>query len=134
MTTSRRQAVRNVLAGSTSFRSAQDIYAEMRAGGAKIGLTTVYRALQALSDAGEIDVLRTDEGESVYRVCATGGHHHHLVCRRCGRTVEVAGPDVERWAESVGTEHGFTDVTHTVEVFGTCPSCSAAAERGSRAG
>lgn len=124
MTTSRRQAVRKVLAASTSFRSAQDIYAEMRASGAKIGLTTVYRALQALSDAGEIDVLRTDDGEAVYRACATVSHHHHLVCRRCGKTVEVAGPDVERWAEAVGKEHGFTDVTHTVEVFGTCPSCA----------
>lgn len=124
MTTSRRQAVRKVLARSTSFRSAQDIYAELRAGGAKIGLTTVYRALQALSDAGEIDVLRTDDGEAVYRACASESHHHHLVCRRCGRTVEVAGPAVERWAESIGKEHGFTDVTHTVEVFGTCPSCA----------
>jgi len=130
MTTSRRQAVRKVLAGSSSFRSAQDIYAEMRAGGAKIGLTTVYRALQALSDAGEVDVLRTDDGEAVYRACATGSHHHHLVCRRCGRTVEVAGPDVERWAEAIGNEHGFTDVTHTVEVFGTCPQCSEAAKAG----
>jgi Fur family ferric uptake transcriptional regulator len=137
--TSRREAVRQTLAGSTSFRSAQDIYAEMRADGAKIGLTTVYRALQALADAGQIDVLRTDDGESVYRACASGTHHHHLVCRRCGRTVEVAGPAVERWAEAVGTEHGFTSVTHTVEVFGTCPSCSAspaepAAEPAVRAG
>ncbi|GGM65957.1 transcriptional repressor [Thermopolyspora flexuosa] len=130
MTTSRRQAVRKVLAASTSFRSAQDIYAEMRASGAKIGLTTVYRALQALSDAGEIDVLRTDDGEAVYRACATVSHHHHLVCRRCGKTVEVAGPDVERWAEAVGKEHGFTDVTHTVEVFGTCPSCAEEAKAG----
>jgi len=130
MTTSRRQAVRKVLAGSSSFRSAQDIYAEMRAGGAKIGLTTVYRALQALSDAGEVDVLRTDDGEAVYRACATVSHHHHLVCRRCGKTVEVAGPDVERWAEAVGKEHGFTDVTHTVEVFGTCPSCAEEAKAG----
>ena len=130
MTTSRRQAVRKVLAASTSFRSAQDIYAEMRASGAKIGLTTVYRALQALSDAGEIDVLRTDDGEAVYRACATVSHHHHLVCRRCGKTVEVAGPDVERWAEAVGKEHGFSDVTHTVEVFGTCPSCAEEAKAG----
>lgn len=127
---SRREAVRQVLTGSASFRSAQDIYAEMRAGGAKIGLTTVYRALQALVDAGEVDVLRTDDGESVYRACATATHHHHLVCRRCGRTVEVAGPAVERWAEAVGAEHGFTDITHTVEVFGTCSSCAEAVRSG----
>jgi Fur family transcriptional regulator, ferric uptake regulator len=122
--TARRDTVRGALASSEGFRSAQDIYAALRADGTKIGLTTVYRALQALSEAGEIDVLRTDDGESVYRACRTGGHHHHLVCRVCGRTVEVAGPPVERWAEAVGAEHGFVDVTHTVEVFGTCADCA----------
>ena len=120
----RRDAVHDTLRQSAGFRSAQDVYAEMRQHGAKIGLTTVYRALQALADGGQVDVLRTDDGESVYRACATGEHHHHLVCRRCGRTVEVEGPAVERWAETVGTEHGFTEITHTVEVFGTCASCS----------
>lgn len=128
--TSKREAVRQVLAGSTSFRSAQDIYAQMRADGAKIGLTTVYRALQSLADAGQVDTLRTDDGESVYRACATGGHHHHLVCRNCGRTVEVAGPAVERWADAVGAEHGFTSITHTVEVFGICAACRAVASAG----
>ncbi|MBB2912123.1 Fur family ferric uptake transcriptional regulator [Streptosporangium becharense] len=124
----RRDAVHAVLQQSEGFRSAQDVYAEMRAEGAKIGLTTVYRALQALAETGRVDTLRTDDGESVYRACASGHHHHHLVCRKCGRTVEVAGPAVERWAEAVGTEHGFTEITHTVEVFGTCAGCSTTAE------
>ncbi|MER7499711.1 transcriptional repressor [Nonomuraea pusilla] len=123
--TTRRDAVHDTLRQSEGFRSAQDVYAEMRNHGAKIGLTTVYRALQALADGGKVDVLRTDDGESVYRACATESHHHHLVCRRCGHTVEVDGPAVERWAEMVGSEHGFTEITHTVEVFGTCSSCSA---------
>ncbi|MEV0585909.1 transcriptional repressor [Nonomuraea sp. NPDC050310] len=124
--TSRRDAVHDTLRRSDGFRSAQDVYAQLRSDGAKIGLTTVYRALQALADGGLIDVLRTDDGESVYRACATDAHHHHLVCRRCGRTVEVAGPAVERWAEAVGAEHGFSEVTHTVEVFGTCADCATA--------
>ncbi|MDF5754152.1 transcriptional repressor [Spongiactinospora sp. TRM90649] len=128
--TSRRDAVHDTLRRSEGFRSAQDIYAEMRAEGAKIGLTTVYRALQALADNGEVDVLRTDDGEAVYRACASGTHHHHLVCRRCGHTVEVAGPAVERWAETIGREHGFSDITHTVEVFGTCSSCAAGLKAG----
>jgi Fur family transcriptional regulator, ferric uptake regulator len=122
-----RDAVHEILRQSTGFRSAQDVFTEMRADGAKIGLTTVYRALQSLSDDGRVDVLRNDDGESVYRACQNQAHHHHLVCRRCGRTVEVAGPDVERWAEVVGAEHGFTEITHTVEVFGTCQSCSTGA-------
>ncbi|GAA0963514.1 transcriptional repressor [Actinocorallia libanotica] len=130
MTTARREAVRRALGAGEGFRSAQDIYAALRGEGSKIGLTTVYRALQAMAESGEVDVLRTAEGEAVYRACATEDHHHHLVCRSCGRTVEVEGPAVERWADAVGAEHGFTDMTHTVEVFGTCPACAAAGRRG----
>ena len=121
--TGRRDDVRRALSDKESFRSAQDIYADLRSSGSRIGLTTVYRALQVLCDAGEVDVLRTDEGEAVYRACRTGEHHHHLVCRVCGRTVEIEGPAVEKWAEAIGAEHGFRDVTHTVEVFGTCEEC-----------
>lgn len=123
MAGNRRDDVRAALAYSEGFRSAQDIYADLRSSGSKIGLTTVYRALQSLSESGDVDSLRTDDGESVYRACASTGHHHHLVCRSCGRTVEVSGPAVERWAQTVAGRHGFTDVTHTVEVFGTCSDC-----------
>ncbi|ROO83693.1 Fur family zinc uptake regulator [Actinocorallia herbida] len=125
MTTARRDAVRRALAGGEGFRSAQDIYAVLRAEGSKIGLTTVYRALQALSESGEVDVLRTADGEAVYRACSSVEHHHHLVCRSCGRTIEVAGPAVEKWADALAAEHGFTEMTHTIEIFGTCPDCGA---------
>ncbi|MEV2275069.1 transcriptional repressor [Nocardiopsis sp. NPDC049922] len=120
----RRETVRQALTGSTGFRSAQDLYADLRAEGSKIGLTTVYRALQALSDSGEVDVLRTDDGEAVYRACDSEAHHHHLVCRKCSTAVEIEGPAVEEWAAEVGARHGFTGVTHTVEVFGTCADCA----------
>ena len=92
-------------------------------GGDNVGLSTVYRTLQALADGGEVDMLRTEDGEAVYRRCSAT-HHHHLVCRVCGRTVEVEGPTVERWADGVAGEHGFTEVSHTLEIFGTCPDCS----------
>ena len=123
MAGNRREDVRAALSDSEGFRSAQDIYADLRAAGSRIGLTTVYRALQSLSESGDVDTLRTSDGESVYRACASTGHHHHLVCRSCGRTVEVSGPAVERWAQAVAEQHGFTTVTHTVEVFGTCADC-----------
>ena len=123
-TTRQRTAVSDVLARVDGFRSAQDLHDLLRHGGEKVGLTTVYRHLQALADAGQVDVLRTDEGENVYRRCPTDAHHHHLVCRRCGRSVDVDGPEVEAWAAQVADRHGFTDVTHTVEVFGTCEACA----------
>nr|WP_284291012.1 transcriptional repressor [Angustibacter aerolatus] len=91
----------------------------MRASGSPVGLATVYRALQGMVEDGAADALRTGDGEVVYRRCSQG-HHHHLVCRECGRTVEVEGPTVERWATRVAEQHGFHDVSHTLEVFGTC--------------
>ncbi len=121
--TRQRTAVRQVLAESDGFLSAQALHDALRAGGDRVGLTTVYRHLQAMADAGEVDVLRTGDGEAVYRQCTAEAHHHHLVCRSCGATVEVTGAEVERWAVRVAKQHGFTDVSHTLEVFGTCASC-----------
>lgn len=121
--TRQRAAVSAVLAETGEFRSAQELHALLREGGDKVGLATVYRNLQAMAAEGEIDMLRTDEGEAVYRACSTG-HHHHLVCRECGRTVEVEGAAVEAWAARVSAEHGFTEVRHTLEIFGTCATCT----------
>jgi len=120
--TRQRRAVAAALQSFDDFRSAQDIHDLLRTGGENVGLSTVYRTLQALADGGEVDVLRKEDGEAMYRRCS-GRHHHHLVCRTCGRTVEVAGPTVESWADAVAEEHGFADVSHTLEIFGTCPSC-----------
>ena len=125
-TTRQRTAVAEVLGRVDGFRSAQDLHDLLRKEGASVGLTTVYRHLQALADAGQIDMLRTDGGEAVYRLCPTAAHHHHLVCRICGRSVEVEGPEVEAWATTIASEHGFTEVSHTVEVFGTCGTCAKA--------
>ena len=124
--TRQRAAIAQALTGSREFRSAQDIHAEMAGSGTKVGLATVYRNLQAMAADGELDVIRTPEGEAVYRSCATQQHHHHVICRSCGLVVDVTGDAVERWAEAVAAAHGFTAVQHTVEVDGLCPACSAA--------
>jgi Fur family ferric uptake transcriptional regulator len=121
--TKQRAAVAELLDDLDDFRSAQDLHEELRKRGEGIGLTTVYRTLQSLADAGEVDVLRTDSGEAIYRRCSSH-HHHHLVCRVCGRTVEVEGPAVEKWADRVAEENGFSEVSHTVEIFGTCAACT----------
>ena len=119
--------VRDALAEADGFRSAQDVYATLRQQGESVGLSTVYRHLQSLADVGQVDVIHTPEGETTYRFCgqARTKHHHHLVCRACGRAEEIEGKDVERWATSVAQEHGFTEVDHMVEIFGTCANCRA---------
>jgi Fur family ferric uptake transcriptional regulator len=120
--TRQRRAVAACLRRFDDFRSAQEIHELLRGADENVGLSTVYRTLQALADAGEVDVLRAEDGETRYRRCSST-HHHHLVCRECGRTVEVEGPTVERWATAIASEHGYAEVSHTLEIFGLCPAC-----------
>ncbi|HWG74044.1 MAG TPA: Fur family transcriptional regulator [Acidimicrobiales bacterium] len=122
--TRQKRALAAILDTSDGFRSAQDLFTDLRIRGENMGLTTVYNQLRVLADNGEIDALRADDGETLYRRCDTEHHHHHLVCRVCGRTIEVEGPEVERWAGHIANTHGFVDVTHTVEVLGTCGECA----------
>ncbi len=120
--TRQRAAIVATLSSIDDFRSAQQVHDLLTERGNPVGLTTVYRALQSLAADGQIDVIVADEGDARYRLCAPG-HHHHLVCRTCGTTVEVAGPTVERWATRVATEHGFSEPEHTIEISGLCPKC-----------
>lgn len=120
--------MRDALQSAGGFRSAQDVYADLRGAGGAVGLSTVYRHLQSLVDDGVVDVIQTADGEATYRYCGdpvTGHHHHHLVCRRCGRTEEIEDRAVERWAGEIASQHRYADVDHTVELFGLCPVCAA---------
>lgn len=130
--TRQKRALAAALAESEQFRSAQDLFAELRTQGENVGLTTIYNQLRALAEAGEVDSLRTNTGETLYRRCNTGTHHHHLVCRDCGATVEVEGPEVERWADDTATRHGFVDITHTIEILGLCTQCAGRPSTGHR--
>lgn len=120
--TRQRTAIAETLAAFEDFRSAQEIHTLLTERGEKVGLATVYRTLQLLTESGEVDMLRSEDGEAIYRRCSAT-HHHHLVCRTCGATVEVEGPAVERWTRAIAAEHGYEDIAHTLELFGTCPRC-----------
>ena len=122
--TQQRSSVLGVLGESSRFRTAQDIYAELRAQGARVGLTTVYRHLQKLADDGVIHSLQTPDRQTAYRLCGSQSHHH-LVCVSCGAGVEVPASELANWIEGEAALRGYSDVTHNVEIFGTCPMCSA---------
>ena len=118
-----REAVRDALGNNAGFVSAQSLHSGLRETGSPIGLATVYRALADLAVEGEADSLQSDQGEALYRACTPGQHHHHLICRSCGLTVEIEADAVEAWAHHVATENGFTQPSHVVDVFGLCAKC-----------
>jgi len=118
-----REAVREALGTTEGFVSAQALHAQMRDAGSAVGLATVYRALADLAAEGDADSLQ-QEGESLFRACTPGSHHHHLICRACGKTVEISADPVEQWAREVAAANGFTQPEHVVDVFGYCSDCS----------
>ncbi|MEH0110963.1 Fur family transcriptional regulator [Tersicoccus sp. MR15.9] len=124
--TRQRAAVSRVLDELDDFVSTQELHRILTERGERVSLATAYRVLQSMADDGRVDVLRGADGEAVYRRCEVSVHHHHLVCRVCGKAVEVQAPAIESWAERIAAENGFTEVEHTVEVYGLCPRCSAA--------
>lgn len=121
--TRQRIAVLNDLAAHTGFRSAQQIHADLAAKGRYIGLTTVYRSLQAMADEGLVDTVRARDGETLFRHCEISTHHHHLVCRECGATEEVDLAEIEKFLSQVAADHGYINVSHSVELYGLCPNC-----------
>lgn len=117
-----KDAVRHALGEAIGFVSAQQLHLVLRNHGSTIGLATVYRALADLAEAGEADSLQGASGELLYRACTTD-HHHHLICRQCGLTVEIEADRVEKWADEVASAHGFAKPTHTIDIFGICSAC-----------
>ena len=128
-TTRQSAAIEDALREADGFRTAQELFDQVRGSGQKVGLTTVYRHLNLLAELGRADVVHRSDGEAQFRLCGTHAepaeeHHHHVVCRVCGRSEQVSAPEVEDWAERVARAAGYTDISHTVEVFGLCPEHS----------
>ena len=122
--TRQRDAIMAIMADETDFRSAQQVHAALVAAGQTVGLATVYRNLQTLTEIGELDSLRSEEGETLYRRCAARRHHHHLVCRSCGYTVDIQDDQLEQWISEISQRYQFNDIEHMADIFGLCANCA----------
>jgi len=116
-------AVLEQLSNTAEFVSAQELHQKISQSGKKLGLTTVYRALTEMVEQGLADSLSISDGEMRYRIC-TPEHHHHLICRVCGKTVEFDMPGFEELALELAKANGFTELSHEIELFGVCAGCS----------
>ena len=117
--TEQRAAILDALRASDRAVTAQELHGELDG----VGLATVYRNLQRLTEEGTAEALRRDNGEQAFLICG-GGHHHHLTCRVCGRVERVRDCRLDDWAAEVAAEHGFGQVEHHAELVGVCSSCS----------
>lgn len=113
------------------FVSARQVVEMLERSNLKVGTATVYRNLKLMVERGEVDVIHVD-GEAFYRECSDGEHHHHVICRICGRTVEVEIPGLEQWIDKAMSHLHYRDVDHDLEIFGICPACARSQDESNR--
>ncbi|MGC8498926.1 MAG: Fur family transcriptional regulator [Acidimicrobiales bacterium] len=123
--TAQRRAILDGLARTAGFISARDLHAAVVREGTAVSLATVYAQLRRLAATSQVDVVMTERGESLFRRCATDGHHHHLSCRECGATVDIDAPLLERFTAELGERTGYDNLSHVLELTGRCPACRA---------
>jgi Fur family transcriptional regulator, ferric uptake regulator len=104
--------------------TAQELHVRLRTSGEGMGLATVYRTLGLLTGEGVIDALSHHPGELCYRWCGDE-HHHHLVCNRCHRVIELRECELDSWLDRLSADHGFVATGHRLEVAGLCGDCRA---------
>ena len=119
--TSPRLAMLKVLDAAKHPLSAEQIHEA--AGDDKLDLVTVYRSLGAMDDAGIVQRLPLERGRSLYALVSPGHHHHHVICRRCGRIDRLPGCDTSR-LEAAARTKGYAELTHIMEIYGICPACT----------
>lgn len=119
-----RLLIERLLTESPGFVTARDVADRLRQRGTGIGVTTVYRNLRMMAERGELDVIHIN-GEAMYRACVDRRHHHHIVCRGCGKTVEIGIPGLEEWIGRAACKLHFTEISHNLEIFGLCSQCMA---------
>jgi Fur family ferric uptake transcriptional regulator len=121
--TRQRLAVLRELSKEPNDATASTLWRRMRARkNETIGLATVYRTLALLNERGVVDSLSHHAHERCYRLCMEA-HHHHLVCERCHRVVELEDCDLGTWVDEVARRHGFAASEHEVEIAGLCAEC-----------
>jgi len=118
-----REQISGVLAAGKRFFSAAEIHRALEDEQAKVSLSTVYRTLEHLMAKGEVTVRIDEAGESTYMLCEPEHHHHHAICRVCGKVDDVDCTVVDQFSESLLDLHGFELDGHKMEFMGRCRAC-----------
>ncbi len=122
--TKQRRSVLEAFLGSEDHVSAEELYKLVTEKEPKIGLATVYRTLNLLTQSGLASELDFGDGQKRYEHKFMHSHHDHLICTECGKIVEFTHPMIEKLQEEVAIRQGFKLTSHKLDLFGLCAECS----------
>jgi Fur family transcriptional regulator, ferric uptake regulator len=118
-----REQISQILRDEPRFLTAAEIHRRLDLASAKVSLSTVYRTLDHLVAKGAVTSRVDAEGEASFMHCEPLRHHHHAICRTCGRVVDLDCDAAEQFAAALRERHGFELDGHAMEFFGRCSQC-----------
>jgi Fur family ferric uptake transcriptional regulator len=120
--TGARRTVADLIAQREGHFTAADLLADARARRLTIGRASVFRALDLFTELKALERIDLPSGEHAYVACEPA-HHHHVVCRACGRVTEVEDAGLATVAAEMARRSGYAIESHRLELFGLCPDC-----------
>ena len=127
-TTGPRRAIAELISERHGHFTAAELLADAGTKKVKVGRATVFRTLDLLADQGSLERLDLPTGEHAYVACAPEQHHHHVVCRNCGASAEVADTGLQAVVREIGAQSGYRIESHRLELYGLCPDCAETAK------
>jgi Fe2+ or Zn2+ uptake regulation protein len=119
-----RRAVADMIAGREGHFTAADLVDEARTAHPGLGRATVFRALDLFASLHLVERVDLPDGEHAYVACEPA-HHHHAICTRCGRSLDVDDRGLAEVLGQIGGRAGFRVTSHRLEIFGLCAACDA---------
>ncbi len=123
-----RRAVADLVGSRTGHFTAADLLTDARRKRVSLGRATLFRNLDLFTELGALERLDLPNGEHAYVACEPEQHHHHVVCRSCGKSADVEDSGLQSVVAEIARRSGFDIDTHRLELFGLCPAC--ASEKG----
>ena len=121
--TQQREEIAQIFLGSERHISAEQLHQQIREIYPEVGLSTVYRTLKLLVEAGLASQRRLGERITRFEPVAGDEHHDHFICINCGAIIEFENQDLEDLQEEVAKKHKFTILRHNLELYGYCQKC-----------
>jgi Fur family ferric uptake transcriptional regulator len=119
-----RRAVADLIGARSGHFTAADLLGDARRRRLSLGRATLFRNLDLFTELGALERLDLPSGEHAYVACEPEQHHHHVVCRNCGTSVEVEDGGLQSVVAEIASRSGYTIDTHRLELFGVCPACA----------
>ncbi len=123
--TAQRDLILEIFLSTEEHLTSEDLYTLVHKKDPNVGLTTVYRTLKLLTEAGLAREVGFGDGKTYYEHHYNHEHHDHMICTECGKVIEFFSPDIEALQDQMASNFGFKPTHHSLRMWGVCSACQA---------